>query len=161
VPRAVALATGPLLLAAWYGYVHATLHHWPSTGQSGNLGAPLTGWNDTLRYAHRLSSGDFDQSQIGALTAPVLVALATLLLAAAVVAVRMRTVASGPLLGLVAVTACQGWRTLLYPHEIFRTPAVATVLAVAVLAASSSVRAESAHAGGDDVGELAGARQER
>jgi hypothetical protein len=134
--RMLALSVGPLLFALWLGYVHATLHHWPTSGQQGNLAAPVAGWRQTMTYAHNLAGGSFEQSQIGATTPPLLIALAALLLFAAAVALRLRTVADAPLLGLVAITACQGWLTLLYPHEIFRTPAVATVVALLVLLTS-------------------------
>jgi len=127
------LAAGPVLLALWYGYVHATLHAWPFSYESGNLGPPVTGWLETFKYGKALSDGSFEQSQIGAITAPVLIGLAALLLGAACVAIRVRTVLDAPLLGMVAITACQGWRTLLYPHEIFRTPAVVTLLAILVI----------------------------
>jgi uncharacterized membrane protein YhaH (DUF805 family) len=131
--RATALGLGPVALSMWYLYVHARLHEWPSSYQSGNLGTPIAGWQQTMQYAHALSQGTFEQSQIGAVAPPVLAALAVLLLIAAVHASRLRTVADAPYLCLVLITACQGWRTLLYPHEIFRTPAVATLLAVVVL----------------------------
>ncbi|MDT4893076.1 MAG: hypothetical protein QOE97_2111 [Pseudonocardiales bacterium] len=55
--------------------------------------------------------------------------------AACVAAARIRTVVDAPLLLLTVITAAQGWRTLLYPHEIFRTPDVVTVLAIFVLMA--------------------------
>ncbi len=38
-----------------------------------------------------------------------------------------------PLVLLVLITSCQGWRTLLYPHELVRTPAVAVLMALLVL----------------------------
>jgi hypothetical protein len=33
----------------------------------------------------------------------------------------------------VVITSMQGWRTLLYPREVFRTPAVPLLFALAVL----------------------------
>jgi hypothetical protein len=43
---------------------------------------------------------------------------------------------------LVVITSCQGWRTLLYPHEFVRTPAVAVLLALLVLLTPSPAGAQ-------------------
>ncbi|HJQ43662.1 MAG TPA: hypothetical protein VJ831_11300 [Jatrophihabitantaceae bacterium] len=133
VGQLAGLSLGPILLGTWYAYVHATLHRWPFEYEPGNIGRPGSGWRQTMRYSRALSAGSFDQSQLGALTPPVLVALAMLLLVAGAVAVRVRTELDAPLIGLVVITACQGWLTLLYPHELLRTPSVALLLAVLTL----------------------------
>jgi hypothetical protein len=131
--RGLAIAAGPAVLALWYVYVRAQLGSWPSTYEDGNLGAPFAGWADTFRRAHDLAGGSFDQSQIGVTATPLLVAVAVLLVAATVKAVRVRTPLEPILLGMVAITACMGWRTLLYPHELVRNPAIALLVAVGVL----------------------------
>jgi hypothetical protein len=132
--KTLAVVLGPALLASWYVYVHGRLGAWPWSYEPGNLGAPVTGWLETFRLAHAISVGDFDQTQIGDVTPVVLIAIAVILLAAAARAARLRTILDVPLLGLVLITSMQGWRTLLYPHELFRTTSVAVLLALAVLA---------------------------
>jgi hypothetical protein len=131
--KAIAVATGPIVLAGWYVYVHARLHAWPWTYESGNFGKPLAGWRETFRLAHSLSGSTFAGSEIGGMTPAVLVATATLLIIAAVVALRIRSIFDATLLAMVVITSMQGWRTLLYPRELFRTPAIALLFALAVL----------------------------
>src|SRR6478609_1872273 len=131
--RALALAIGPVMLAGWYLYVRAQLGQFPSNYEDGNFGLPFVGWVDTFSKAKALADGGFDQSQIGTTATPLLVALAVVLIAAAVRASRMRTPMDPVLLGMVAITACMGWRTLLYPHELVRNPAIVLLVALAVL----------------------------
>ena len=144
------LLAGPVLLGGWFAYVRATLHHWPFEGQEGNIGKPVAGWLRTLRYAHDMSHASFDESEIAAFAAPVLVALAVVLLAACVSAGRVRTELDAPVLALAVLTACQDWRTLLYPHDMFRTTAVAALLAALVLVSRDRQRS---------AGPVAGARE--
>ena len=132
--RLAVLALTPVPLATWYLYVASRLHQWPADYQAGNLGWPVHGWLVTFNDAHGLMLGDFNQSQIGSVTAPTLVALAVLLVAAATRAAWLHSnVLHFPLVLLVIITSCQGWRTLLYPHELVRTPSVAVLLALVVL----------------------------
>jgi hypothetical protein len=131
--KAAAVVLGPVVLTGWYVYVHSQLHQWPWSYQSGNLGRPFVGWKTTFRLAHVLAGGSFDQSEIGSVTTPMLVAVAVIILVAVVAALPVRTVLDAPLLLTAVITSLQGWRTLLYPHELVRTPAVALLLAVAVL----------------------------
>jgi hypothetical protein len=131
--KVAAILTGPIVLAGWYGFVHARLHAWPWTYESGNFGKPFAGWRETFRLAHSLSGSTFAGSEIGGMTPVVLVATAGLLIIAAVVALRLRSIFDATLLGMVAITSMQGWRTLLYPREVFRTPAVVLLFALAVL----------------------------
>lgn len=157
-----ALAVGPSLLLVWLSYVHERFGSWAAGGAPGNVGRPIAGWLETFGLGKQLSTGSFDQSQIGAMTAPVLVALAALLVAAAVVAVRMRSVIAGPFLLLAAVTSCDGWRTLLYPHEMMRIPAVVTLVAALVLLTARSrcqdSVSSSARSGSSDRSDLASDR---
>jgi hypothetical protein len=132
--RAAALVLAPVPLALWYLYVVARLHRWPFEYEPGNFGWPVQGWLQTFGYAHALTLGDFEQSEIGSVTTPLLLALAGLLLAAAARAAWLHSNPLHlPLVLLVVITSCQGWRTLLYPHEFVRTPAVAVLLALLVL----------------------------
>jgi hypothetical protein len=152
--KAVAVICGPVALSDWYVYVHSRLHAWPWTYQSGNFGKPLAGWLQTFHRAHALAVGTFEQAQIAALTPPVLVVVAVALTLATIVALRVRTPFDAPLIGMAIITSMQGWRTLLYPHELIRTPAVALLLAVAVLAARPR-RMRRPTAGGSDEEQLA------
>lgn len=131
--RLFALSSGPAALSVWYLYVHSRLHTWPWSYEPGNLGAPFSGWRDAFDVAWKETNGNFEQSQIGSLAAPVLVATALLIALGAVAALRLWAVFDATLIGLAVVTALQGWRTLVFPHELFRTCAVATTLAVVVL----------------------------
>jgi hypothetical protein len=131
--KIAAVAIGPAVLAGWYVYVHGQLGSWPWNYEPGNFGAPGAGWREAFRIAHDLSGGEFDQAQIGNLTPVVLVAIAAIILIALACAVQARTVLDIPMIGLAVITSMQGWRTLLYPHELFRTTAIAVLFAVAVL----------------------------
>jgi hypothetical protein len=146
--RAAAIAAGPAVLGGWYLYVHSRLHEWPWTYEPGNFGAPFSGWRQTFRFASSISTGSFEQAQIGNLTPVVLIAIAIVLTIAVVVAVRIRTIFDAPLVLMAAVTSMQGWRTLLYPHELFRTTAITMLFAAAVLAISS--RTPNVHRRADD-----------
>ena len=128
-----AVIAGPAALLAWVVYLHATFGEWPSTGTAGNVAAPLVGWWDTFGQARGLATGSFDQSQIGTVVIPVLVATAVVCLLAAARALRLQEPIDGVVLGLVAVLACLGPTTLLYPHEMVRNPAVTVLVAVAAL----------------------------
>ncbi len=121
------------MLLAWFGYLHSVFGTWLSTGTEGNLAAPLTGWWDTFAQARDLAAGSFDQSQIGTVSPPLLLATAVVCLAAAARALPLRTPVDGVALGLVAVLACLGPTTLLYPHELVRNPAVTLLVAMGVL----------------------------
>lgn len=142
-----AILAGPVALTGWYLYVHSRLHTWPWDYQPGNLGQPLSGWRETIRLAHVLAGGSFDQSQIGSVSPAVLVVIAVVLVVAVIRALPVRSVFDVPLIGMAIIVSMQGWRTLLYPHELVRTPAIALLLAVAVLTARRSPPRESALAG--------------
>jgi prepilin signal peptidase PulO-like enzyme (type II secretory pathway) len=94
---------------------------------------PVHGWLDTFSFAHLLTSGSYDQSEMGAIVGPVLIGVAVVLLAAAVAALRVRTPLDGVLLGLVLVMSTLDYQTLAYPHELVRNPSVALLVALAVL----------------------------
>lgn len=131
--KAVAVVVGPVALAAWFVYVRAKLHTWPLEHQAGNFGKPIAGWIKTFQLAHLLAGSGFTDSEIGTTTPAMLIATAVLLLIAVVVALRMRTIFDATLILMAVITSMQGWRTLLYPHEVLRTPAIAVLLALAVL----------------------------
>jgi len=131
--KLVAILAGPAALSLWYLYVHSRLHTWPWSYEPGNLGGPFSGWRDALDLAWMETNGNFEQSEIGTLAPPVLVATALLILLGAVVALRLYAVFDATLIGLAVITSLQGWRTLVFPHELLRTSAVAATLAVVAL----------------------------
>jgi hypothetical protein len=132
--RAAALAVGPAALLGWQVVVHARLGEWPGSGAPGNVSyRPGHGWLDTFSFAHLLTSGSYDQSEMGAIVGPVLIGVAVVLLAAAVAALRVRTPLDGVLLGLVLVMSTLDYQTLAYPHELVRNPSVELLVALAVL----------------------------
>ena len=132
--RVIALLVGPLVLAAWVLYVHARFDEWPRPGESGNSSLPGMGWVETFRYALYLQQqGGIAESQIGTTAPSYLIALAVLLLAALWASRRGRTVLEGVLVAQVALMSVLGWRTLVYPHEMFRIPSFAVLVALAAL----------------------------
>jgi hypothetical protein len=131
--KAAAIIGGPAALTVWYLYVHARLGVWPWTYQPGNFGKPLAGWWKTWQLAHLLAGGTFYQSEMGTTTPVLLVATAVILILATIVALRIKTVFAAPMIGMAVITSMQGWLTLLYPHELLRTPSIALLFAFAVL----------------------------
>jgi hypothetical protein len=131
--KSAAVSCGPLVLTGWYLYVHAQLGSWPWTYQPDNFGKPFAGWAKTLQLAHELAGGTIYQSEMGTMTPAVLVVTGLILVLATIVALRVRTVFAVPMIGMAVITSMQGYKTLLYSHELLRTPAIALLLAVAVL----------------------------
>jgi hypothetical protein len=132
--KAAALACGPLALSLWYVWVHARFHRWSFDYEDGNIGWPVVGWLRTFQVAHNFTiGGSFEQVQIGAFSPPLLVALGMLFLVAAVRAIRVETFLDVPLLLMMLIVLCQDWRTLLFAHELLRTPAVPALIAATVI----------------------------
>lgn len=133
-PSLAALAAGPVALGAWLLYVRGRFSSEQSTYDDGNIGTPVLGWLKTFDLANNLRLGESDASQIGSTVVPGLLATAVVLIVATIVGLRRR----GPLGIVVALQtmliSTLGWRTLLYPHEMFRIPSVALTLAVLLLA---------------------------
>lgn len=130
----IALAAGPFTLGAWLLYIRGRFSEGQSTYDDGNIGTPVLGWLKTFDLANNLRLGESDASQIGSTVVPGLLATAVVLIVATIVGLRRR----GPLGFVVALqtllNSTLGWRTLLYPHEMFRIPSVALALAVLLLA---------------------------
>lgn len=132
--KVAALGCGPVALSLWYVWVHARFHRWSFDYEDGNIGWPVAGWLKTFQVAHNFTiGGSFEQVQIGAFSPPLLVALGMLFLVAAVRAVRVETFLDIPLLLMMLIVLCQDWRTLLFAHELLRTPAVPALVAVTVI----------------------------
>jgi hypothetical protein len=131
--RIAAFAAGPIALALWYVYVHAQMGAWPASPGPGNSGIPILGWLDAFSRTYALANGSFDQSQIGTTATPMLMAIAVVLVIAFVKALPMRTQLDGIVIGMVVFASTFGWRALVYPHELVRTPAIILLVAIASL----------------------------
>mgnify|MGYP006893994200 CR=1 FL=1 len=138
--RLFSLLAGPVALGAWLLFIRGRFATEQKTYDDGNLGRPIDGWLETFRFATSLRFGDAMQSQIGSTAVPGLMATAAVLVIASTVGLRRLDA-----LGLVVVlqtvlVACLGWRTLLYPHEMFRIPSVPVALAVLLLGVTMTSR---------------------
>ena len=134
IRRAGALLTGPAALAAWLLYAHAQFGTWPRPDDPGNLSLPPMGWIESFRVAYgSQNTGNLVDHQIGSTAPPYLIALAVLLLAALWAARRVRSPLDTILILQVILMASLGWRTLVFPHEMYRIPSLAILAALAVL----------------------------
>lgn len=132
--RLGALAAGPAALGGWLIFIRSRFTADQQSYDDGNVGWPLTGWLETFNMAGNLRSGGFEASQIGSTTPSGLIATAVVLGAATVVGVLRRDALAWVVIFQVGLISCLGWRTLLFPHEMFRIPSVALLLAVVLLA---------------------------
>ena len=73
-------------------------------------------------------------SQIGSTVAPVLMALAVVMLTGLVVGLDRRDVIGWFVVTQALLISGLGWRTLMYPHEMYRIPAVAVTITVLLIA---------------------------
>lgn len=142
--RLGALAAGPVALGGWLVFVRSQFTAEQLAYDAGNIGIPLLGWFETFDRAGALRASDFHGSQIGSTATPGLVAIAVVLGAATVVGLLRRDAFSWVVILQAGLVMCLGWRTLLYPHEMFRIPSVAVVLAVALLGAGLRTRGATA-----------------
>lgn len=136
-----ALLTGPLVLATWLAYVRNQFTAEQSTYDDGNVGLPGTGWLQTFEMANQMRVSDFLSSQIGSTVVPALIATAVLLLLASLVGIRYHRALGLVVLFQALLVSTLGWRTLLFPHEMFRIPSVAVAMALFTLGAALSTRA--------------------
>lgn len=132
--RLGALAAGPLALGVWLVYVRGQFTAEQLKYDAGNVGMPFLGWFETFDMAGGMRSAGFFESQIGSTATPGLIATGVVMAAAAVVGLLRRDALGWVVVLQAGLVACLGWRTTLYPHEMFRIPAVALVLAMALLA---------------------------
>lgn len=127
------LLAGPVVLAAWLLYVRSRFTAEQSTYDDGNVGAPVVGWLETFDLANQMRVGDFLSSQIGSTAVPGLLAVAAVLVVASVVGLVQRSALGLVVLLQSVLVSTLGWRTLLYPHEMFRIPSVTLSLAALLL----------------------------
>jgi FtsH-binding integral membrane protein len=133
-------------LAAWLVYAHAQFGTWPTPDDPGNLSVPPLGWIESFRVAYgSQNAGSLVDQQIGSTAPPYLIALAVLLLAALWAARKVRSPLDTILILQVILMASLGWRTLAFPHEMYRIPSLAILAALAVLllAGGSAVSRDS------------------
>ena len=128
-----ALLAGPVALAAWLFHVRSRFTAEQSAYDDGNVGALVVGWLETFDLATQLRTGDFLSSQIGSTAVPGLIATATVVVAASVVGLVQRSALGFVVLLQGSLVSTLGWRTLLYPHEMFRIPSVTLCLAALLL----------------------------
>ncbi|WP_427846930.1 ArnT family glycosyltransferase [Corynebacterium antarcticum] len=149
--RALALATGPIALAAWLPFIRSHFSADQLTYDDGNIGMPVIGWLRIFDLAGSMRvSGDMNSSQIGSTAVPALIALAVLMLAAAVIGLIRRDE-----LGLIVATqavlvSCLDWRTLFFPHEMYRIPAVPALLAALLVIIHLTTGCRATSTGADD-----------
>jgi hypothetical protein len=132
-----AFISGPVALALWYLYVHSRLGVLPTHYESGNITWPFAGWIRTLSLGSTLQTGSFEQSQIGSITGSILCFYFALSAVALVKALRRRNLLDIFAIGQILLIFCLDWRTLLYPHEMIRVPAVALMLIFFVIVSPS------------------------
>ncbi|WP_297741058.1 AZOBR_p60025 family cell surface glycopolymer formation protein [uncultured Tessaracoccus sp.] len=138
--RLFALLAGPMALGAWLLFIRGRFAAEQKTYDDGNLGRPIEGWLETFRLATSLRFGGAMQSQIGSTAVPGLMATAAVLVIASTVGLRRFDAFGLVVVFQSALVACLGWRTLLYPHEMFRIPSVPVTLAVLLLGVTLNLK---------------------
>ncbi|MBV7293066.1 AZOBR_p60025 family cell surface glycopolymer formation protein [Corynebacterium sp. TAE3-ERU16] len=128
--RALALASGPVALAAWLPFIRSRFDDDQLTYDPGNIGMPIVGWLRIFDFAGVMRvDSDMHASQIGSTAVPALIALAVLMLSAGVIGLIRRDELGLVVAVQMVLVACLDWRTLLLPHEMYRIPAVPALLA--------------------------------
>jgi len=139
--RLLALAAGPVALVCWLAYVYAQFGSMLAPADPGNVDMPLMGWLEAFRWAFWLQhAGSLDQQQMGSTAPPMLIAIAVLLLAALWAARNLRSPVDGVLIMQVVLMAVLSWRTLVFPHELYRIPALSVLVALGVLLLGAPAR---------------------
>ena len=133
VKRLASISSGLFVLAFWYIYIYTQLKTLPSHYENGNITVPFIGWIRTMNRSVSLQNGSFTQSQLGSLVTPVLIFYLVLLFYALVKALKSKSTLGFIALTQVLLIFCFDWRTLLYPHEMLREPAVGLGLIILLL----------------------------
>ncbi len=132
-----ALAAGPAALLGWLIWVRAVMSPAELAYQDGNIGLPFTQLRGVLQLCALLRQQDDHGAQTGTTAPSLLVATAVLLLCGTVAGLLRRDALGLVVAAFTLLTTCLGWRTLVFPHEGLRIPAVAVVLALLSLAAGT------------------------
>jgi hypothetical protein len=133
--RVAALCAGPVLYAGWLVYCESVFTGLPSSGIN-QVALPLTGWVTTVRDAWgQLNSGN---SQVGSVTAPLLIAFGGVLVIGLVRAIRLRGPTDAIFIAFGVLAFCTNWLVLLYPKDLLRTTALPVALVPFVVGASAA-----------------------
>ena len=138
--RLISIIAGIPVLSVWYVYIKGVFHVFPNHYQTGVFGAPFVGWIKAFKYGNSLQNGSFDQSQIGSLIIPVLFFFLTIYLFIIVHSFKNLNLFHFVAFGQIAISLCQGWVNLIYPHEILREQIVSLSLSVLTLVLAQSPR---------------------
>ena len=130
VKRAAALVVGPVLYVFWVLYCRSVFGQLPSSGID-QLQTPPWGWITTIRLANNLIR--FGDSEVGYVTAPLLVSFGALLVICLVRAVRLRTPVDAILAAFAILAFFTNAMVLLYPKDFIRTAALPLALVPFVL----------------------------
>lgn len=115
----VALAVVPALV--WWLYVRVHLGSFPFGQGSSRLTAPFVGWERALLDAASQSwNSGVDTAQLGQAAVPLLAVTALAIVAATVLALRLRTVVDPVFLVLAALYACIVSKGVQYPKDLIR-----------------------------------------
>lgn len=145
--RALALLATPVALGLWLPFIRSRFSADQLHYDTGNISAPVLGWLDTFTAASALRHGDMNASQIGSTVPAAMITIAVIMLIGAVIGLK-RHDGFGIVIVLQAILiSCFSWRTILYPHEMFRLPAVPVLLASLLIAITLTThRAQAAGA---------------
>jgi len=126
-PPFVAAAVVPA--AAWWVYLRVHLGHFPFGQGSERLTAPFKGWKDALAYAAAQSwSPSQVETQLGQAALPLIIVVGLAIAAAAVYALRLRSVVHPAFLAIAALYACITPNGLEFPKDLIRELALVLVL---------------------------------
>ncbi|MBP3089243.1 hypothetical protein EML15_08805 [Corynebacterium sp. sy017] len=122
-----ALAIGPLSLLCWLVYVRSNFDAQQQEYDSGNIGIPFSGFLGIVDYAAQLRAGDALSNQIGSTTTSFSIALIVVIVVGIIVGLWRRDALGWVVASQLVMMSMLGWRTLVYPHEMFRIPAMTLV----------------------------------
>lgn len=131
--RLAILAIGPILFICWFVYLKSTYGEWPTQGTEGFFSFPLSGWIESIWQASRAATGDYFNSQIGAVSAPMLAATGAALLFGLVKAVRPRAAIDIPFVLITLVAFTLRPLGLLFPKDQIREVSLQLLLLPIVL----------------------------
>jgi hypothetical protein len=139
------LAVGPLIFAVWYVYIWWQFVVPPVEQSQDFTGLPFVGWVDTFKVATAYATApDFNASQIGSVTIPLLVVVGIALVAGSVRALRLNSEVQPTFVLLALVAFSLNYWSLLYPKDMVRVLTTQLVLLPFVFAPGSRARISEA-----------------
>lgn len=139
-PQALALAAGPVALGAWLVFIRGRFTPEQLAYDDGNIGLPFANFPELLELGAALRVTPGAATQIGTTAPSGIVAIFVVLVAGTVAGLYRRDALAWLAASQLVLVSGLGWRTLLYPHEMFRIPAVALIIAVLSLSAAIAER---------------------